>query len=424
VSRPVYVAEPLAAPPLPRGFLIQLALPALALSAAITVVSAYAPVLLSRLASPAVAGALIGAEGLFALLVPVLIGARSDRTRSRFGSRLPYLAIGAGLAALGLAAIALGDTLALVAAGLAVFYLGYFVAYAPYRALYPDCVGAAEQPRALGIQSALREVGLGAGLVGGGLIFAVWGPLPFLLGAALLLVVVGGFVLRVRDPALGESPELAPLDSMAARPGAWRASLAIVRRRADVRRLLAANALWELAQAALKSFAVLFLTVGLGRPASFAPIVFAVVAVSAIGAALLGARLSARFGLRPLVLVSVLVYGTGALLPAFSQGLAVAASVPLLAFAAALVMSLSFAWLSRLAVDEDHGLVSGLFGLSQGAGIVLGPLLAGAAVVLLEPSFSATEGYGAIFLVAGGAVLASLALALRVPDAPEVPAAA
>jgi len=75
-------------------------------------------------------------------------------------------------------------------------------------------------------------------------------------------------------------------------------------------------------------------------------------------------------------------------------------------------------------VDEDHGLVSGLFGLSQGAGIVLGPLLAGAAVVLLEPSFSATEGYGAIFLVAGGAVLASLALALRVPDAPEVPAAA
>ncbi len=416
MSGPAYVAEPLTTAPLPRGFLIQLALPALALSAAITVVSAYAPVRVSEFASPAVAGALIGAEGVFALVVPVLIGARSDRTRGRLGSRLPYLAAGAALAAAGLALVALAGTLVLVAAGLGIFYLGYFTAYSPYRALYPDCVRPWEQPRALGIQSALREVGLGAGLVAGGLIFALWAPLPFLLGAALLVAVVGVFVLRVRDPALGPNPELAPLDDMAARRGAWRASLSLVRRRPDVRRLLAANALWELAQAALKSFAVLSLTVGLGRPASFAPLVFAVVAVSAIGAALLGARLAARIGLRPLVLTAVLVYGAGALLPAFSQGTGVALAVPFLAFAAALVMSLSFAWLSRLAVDEDHGLVSGLYGLSQGAGIVLGPLLAGAAVALLEPSFAGTQGYAAVFVVAGGAVLASLALAARVPD--------
>ncbi len=65
---------------------------------------------------------------------------------------------------------------------------------------------------------------------------------------------------------------------------------------------------------------------------------------------------------------------------------------------------------------RDHGLVSGLYGLSQGAGIVLGPLLAGAAVALLEPSFAGTQGYAAVFVVAGGAVLASLALAARVPD--------
>jgi Na+/melibiose symporter-like transporter len=236
-------ALPLEAVALPRRFLLALALPALALSAAITLVSAYAPPLVAELASPAVAGALIGAEGLFALFVPVLVGSRSDRTRTRFGSRMPFLAVGAALAGAGLVLIALSGTLALVALGLAAFYLGYFTAYSPYRALYPDCVHPAEHGRALGLQSTLREIGLAVALVGGGLAFALWAPLPFLLGAALLLVVVGVFVTRVRDPALGPRPELGPIDAVAGRPGAWRASLALLRRRTDLRRLLAANAL-------------------------------------------------------------------------------------------------------------------------------------------------------------------------------------
>jgi len=364
-----------------------------------------------------VAGALIGGEGLFALIVPVLIGGRSDRTRTRFGSRMPYLAVGAAVAGAGLVLVALAGTLALVALGLALFYLGYFTAYSPYRALYPDCVHPGQHGRALGLQSTLREVGLALALVGGGLVFAVWAPLPFLLGAALLVGVVGVFVARVRDPALGARPELGPIDAMASRPGAWRASAALLGRRPDVRRLLAANALWELSQAALKSFVVLFLTVGLGRPATVAPLVFAVVAVSAIAAALVGGRLADRRGFRALVLPAVLVYGLGAVLAAVTQSVVLVVAVPFLAFAAALVMSLSFAWLARLAVEEDHGLVAGLYGLSQGAGIVLGPLLAGAAVALLDAPFASTQGYAAVFLVAAVAVLASLALAFRVPDA-------
>ncbi len=406
------VAEPL--PPPARGFLALLAVPGLALALAVTVVSAYAPPLVAELSSPAVAGALIGGEGLFALLVPVLVGSRSDRTRSRFGSRMPYLLAGGALAAVCLALLPFAPTLALVALALGGFYLGYFSYFSPYRALVPDCVHPAFHGRALGMQGTLREVGLGLGLVGGGLLFAVWAPLPFLAAAGVLAAVTGVFAATVRDPARGPTPELVPLEGgMGA--AAFPAALAVLRRRPDVRRLLAANALWELAQAALKSFAVLFIVDGLGRSAASASAIFALVAVAAVLAALAGGRLADRRGPRALVLPAAAVYGAGALLPAATQAPFVLLAVPVFAFAAALVATLSFAWLSRLTADEDHGLTSGLYGLSQGAGIVLGPLLAGLAVELLRPAFPGTDGYAAVFVVAGAAVLASLPLAARVP---------
>lgn len=406
-------------PPGPsRGFLVQLAFPGLALSLAITVVSAYAPTLIAELSSAGVAGAIIGAEGVFALLVPVLVGSRSDRTRTRLGSRMPFLAAGGLLAALALVAIPAARSLPVVGLALCLFYVGYFSAYAPYRALYPDCVSPVHQGRALGLQSTLREIGLGLALVGGGVLFAVDRSLPFVVAAIAVAVIMGTFVLRVRDPALGPSPELGPLDTMVRRPGAWAASLEIVRRRADVRRLLAANALWELAQAALKAFAVLFLVEGLGRSPAFASIVFAVVAVTAVAAALVGGKLADRRGFRALVLPAVVLYGLGALVLAATQSVVVIVAVPVLAFAAALVATLSFAWLSRLAAAEEHGVTAGLFGLSQGAGIVAGPVLAGLAVELGGPVFPGTDGYAAIFVVAGVAVLASFALVARVPDGP------
>ena len=399
-----------------RRFLIALAAPGLALSLAVTVVSAYGPSLLTELSSPGVAGAIIGAEGIFALVVPVLVGVRSDRTRSRFGSRMPFLAAGALLATTGLLILPAATTLLVAALALAVFYTGYFTMFAPYRALYPDCVRPALQGRALGLQSTSREVGLGLALVGGGLLFAAGQALPFVVAAMVVVVITTAFVARVRDPALGTTPELGPLDAMTRRSSAFRASLEIARRRADVRRLLAANALWEFAQAALKSFVVLFLTVGLGRSAGFASVVFAIVAVTAIAAALAGGRLADRRGYRSLVLPAIVVYGAGALTLGLTQSIVVLAAVPVLAFAAALVATLSFGWLSRLTTDEDHGLVAGLFGLSQGAGIVGGPVVAGLAVELTRPLLPATEGFAAIFLVVGVAVLASLVVLRRVPD--------
>ena len=403
-------------PPPQTRFLLLLGLPALALSVAITVVSAYAPPLVAELSSPAVAGLIIGAEGVFALIVPIAVGSRSDRTRSRWGSRLPYLVAGGGLAAVALALIPFAGSLPVIALGLCAFYLGYFAYYAPYRAMYPDCVDPRFTGRALGLQSTLREVGLGVALVGGSLVFALWQPLAFLIASGILVAGTAVFVARVRDPSRGTMPEHDPGPGDALRQGAWRDTIGVMRRRPDVRRLLVANALWEFAQAALKAFIVLFLTVGLGRSAAFGSIVFALVAVVAVAAALIGGRLVDQRGYRRLLVPATVIYGIGALAPALTQSPAVLLVVPLVAFGAALTMSLSYAWLASLMADEPHGLAAGLYGVSQGAGIVLGPAVAGVAVEVLRPAFEGTAGYAAVFVVAAAAVLLSLLFVARVPD--------
>ena len=78
-----------------RHRLALLGLPTLGLALAITVVSTYAPTVAHRFTtSNTVIGVLVGVGGRGALLLPVPIGAWSDRLRTRWGGRLPFVAAG------------------------------------------------------------------------------------------------------------------------------------------------------------------------------------------------------------------------------------------------------------------------------------------------------------------------------------------
>ena len=116
-----------------------LALPTLALALSITMVSTYlSTVTRSYTQDTTVIGVIVGGEGVMALWIPLIAGAWSDQARSRFGGRLPFLIAGALPAAIALALIGFVRSLGLVALVAGVFFAFYFVAYEPYRAMYPD----------------------------------------------------------------------------------------------------------------------------------------------------------------------------------------------------------------------------------------------------------------------------------------------
>jgi MFS family permease len=57
----------------------------------------------------------------------------------------------------------------------------------------------------------------------------------------------------------------------------------------------------------------------------------------------------------------------------------------------------------------DHGAITGIYSMSRGIGMTLGPLLGGVAIQSLGPTFfSTTAGYGAIWVVVSTAIFGSL----------------
>jgi MFS family permease len=387
-----------------RGFVALLGLPMLGVTLTVTIVAAYAPVLLEDLSGPAVIGLLIGLEGLFALIVPPLIGVWSDRIDTGIGSRLPFIVAATVIATAALVLLPLlAGSLVAIAVVLAAFFVGYHVYTAPYWALYPDLVPESIRGRSVGSMGFWRAIGMGAALVGGGLMLATWRPLPFVLAAAVLVAATAAFV-----------PRAARLERRSDHGAEDRRLLSSVRGLlggdARVRSVLAANALWEGAIGALRAFAVLFLTVGLGHSLELTSGVMALVAGTALVAAPLAGTLADRWGELRLLRIAVWVFGLGLLLPAVTTSPLLIVAVPAIAFAAVTVMTLPLSLFMGVLPGGQHGAAAGLFAMSRGVGLLLGPLLAGAAIAVLEPVFSATDGYAAMFPVASLAVLSTLPL--------------
>ena len=171
-----------------------LGVPTFALALAITTVSTYLPVIAEDFSdSSIVVGLLIGGEGLMALWLPLVIGSWSDALRPPIGRRLPFI-IGA-TPPLVAALVLLGfvNSIAAAAVVVALFFIGYFVAYEPYRALYPDLVESDIAGRAQASQAIFRGLGTFLALAGGGLLISISQPLPFLAAALVVAASLGTF---------------------------------------------------------------------------------------------------------------------------------------------------------------------------------------------------------------------------------------
>jgi maltose/moltooligosaccharide transporter len=391
--------------PAPRigRFLGALALPTFALALGISVLTTYAPLLLGEATSSAGAiGIAVGAEGAFALFLPLLVGSLSDRTQSRFGRRIPYALVGVPLLVAPLVILPFAHGYAETVALVSLFFVGYHVYYPPYQALFAELVPASHQGRAQGWQGVMRGLGLGVALVAGGLLLSVWTPLPFLLAAAAAVlatvVLVRGVRGRERQTPIAAVPSL---------PGPGVRTL--LRERADVRAFVAANALWELSFMGLKTFIVLFVVKGLGESVGTASAVIGVVAGAYVVAAFGAGRLADAVGVHRLMRIAVWIYGVGLLVGAGLGSLdTFLIGLPFIALAGAVVMTLPYGILVGITPPGAEGALSGLFGFSRALGAVLGPIVVGVAIDVLAPLFPSTNGYGAMWIAIGAPILLSL----------------
>ena len=147
----------------------------------------------------------------------------------------------------------------LAAIVMAVFFAAYFVAYEPYRALYPDLMDDEIAGRAQSSQAIFRGLGTFLALLGGGLLFSISAALPFLAAAIIVGASLTSFTLvGIRRRRRAEVRRDENVGDAAKRV------IDIVRGDKTMQAFLVANALWELALAALKTFVVLWATKTLG----------------------------------------------------------------------------------------------------------------------------------------------------------------
>lgn len=389
-----------------RGTLAILGFPTFGLALSITMVSTYLPKVARQFTtSTTVIGVIVGGEGLMALWVPLVAGTWSDGVRSRLGARLPFVLAGVPVIVVGLVLMAFVQSLATLALAAGVFFVGYFVAYGPYRALYPDLVEDQVTGRAQSIQALWRGAGTGIALVGGGVLLSIGRPVPFLFAATILLLVVGAFAaLLVRGELFG-----APSTSVHGIRRTVRELGRMLASEPRLRSFLVANALWELSLAALKTFVVLYITEGLGNSLSTASLIIGAGAVFVLISAGLSGKLADRFGKPRVMFIALIIYAPGLLLPFLSHApVLLAAILPVVAMGGGVVMTLPYAVLIPMMPEGQHGALTGFFSLTRGLGTVAGPLVVGIAIQVLRGPFSSTHGYQAMWLVCSAAIVLSI----------------
>src|ERR687888_2172963 len=171
-------------PTVRRTLFWTLGLGAFGLAFSITTTSVALPPILRHFApSGALIGLVLGSEGVFALMLSPVIGPWSDTFQTPMGRRRPFMLAALGPIAFCLAIVAFMPNIWTMTLIVLAFFFAYYVYEPPYRGLYPDVLHESMYGRSQGVQHVLRGIALGVALVGGGFLFKVWQPAPFLLAA-------------------------------------------------------------------------------------------------------------------------------------------------------------------------------------------------------------------------------------------------
>ena len=384
-----------------------LGLGAFGLAFSITTTAAYLPPLLHKFTnSGSLIGLVLGAEGLFALVVSPVIGPWSDSFQTPMGRRRPFML--AALGPIGFCLLLMPFMPNLWTACLLVlaFFFAYYVYEPPYRGLYPDLVPSTYLGRAQGVQHVFRGVALLLALVGGGLLLKVWSASPFVVAAFLTTASCGAVLLLVEEERGVQRRVFEGVHRYLSH--SWQ----ILRREPEIRRFLAANAAWEGTFAAARTFVVLYVIQGLGESKAISSAILGGVGAGYVIAALVATRLGDRFGLARVIFFASFIYGGGFIVAGFAQKWHVwyfGLIIPV-AFAGGLVMTLAWGLLFKLTPPEHRGAVSGLATTTKGIGLLLGAPLAGLAIDLARPYLTATHGYQVLWPLCGAGVLAAIPL--------------
>lgn len=344
----------------------------------------------------------VGLPGLFVVIGTPLVGVFSDRTRSRFGRRRPWLLFGSVLGLIGSAAIALTDGVAGLVVGWCIAYTGYGIVSSMLNTHLGDALPALQRGRVMGILGAITQIAPIAGItVAGGFVNNPIGL--FLLPAGIAFVGGLFFTIVMRDPQItGERP---PLNLAKVFQGFYFNP----RRYSNLAWVWISKAFVFLAISMSGLYGVYLLTSRLGLTAAQVGVLLAAIGLPGVGAGILGAvgsgYLSDKLKTRKPFLIfsavalgaSMVVTGTATSIPQYVIG--------------SLILALSIGCYGAvdqaLALDvlprdtDENGRFLAIIGIGSTLPQAIGPFIAGLVLAIGAGNYTVVYFVGAAIAVLG-----------------------
>ncbi len=381
-----------------------------------------------------------GIGSLMAVVWQPVVGAISDRTRSRWGRRRPFIVVGTVGDVIFLVGLALSGSYWLVVIFYFLLQTASNTAQGPYQGLMPDVVPVSQRGTASGYYGISNVVGLLAGTIGAGFILMHAGRLVAILTiCGLLLATMLPTVLLIPDRAQPISEQFTglrqALKATFSRPLQYPAFIWLM-----ASRLLILMGLVGVQSFVFFYFSNVFFEGNRHATIAASYTLLGLVVVSALVVALPAARASDRFGRRPFILVGGLLGAAGVLMLVFSnyellpprlvEPISDALKVPDLAAQATLVgiligigyglfFSVDWAFIQDVIPADEAGLFMGFSNIATAGSGIIARFVGG---FLLDPFnagpriFGLPGGFPVIFLVFSAWLLIGALLILKVPE--------
>jgi len=326
--------------------------------------------------SAVVAGFIMTLDNIAAFFIQPLIGVLSDRTRTRLGRRIPYILVGAPLAAIAFALIpvaVLGPQLTFFMVAIGLMLLAMAAFRTPLIALMPDITPSPFRSKANGIINLMGGVGA---LLATAVLYGFSIAAPFWVGAILLIVSALVVFWAIKEPNTSDAVSdeegrwWDTLKEVGAIPSEERRSLAL---------LLAAIFAWFVGYNAIETFFTSYGTFRLGVAESTASLLLGFFSLTFIIFSVPGGMLAERLGRRRTILGGLVALTLLLVLASFLPNVyAIGAILFLGGIAWAMININSLPMVVDIAPDDRLlGTYTGLYYISGTLAAIVGPILNG-----------------------------------------------
>jgi Na+/melibiose symporter-like transporter len=325
------------------------------------------------------------------------VGSRSDRTRTRFGRRKPWLMLGAPIAALFFMLVPfVRDNFVLIALALLGTNVGMALFRSPTIAYLGDLFKPQERSKANGVINLMGGLGGAAALFGGGALYKIGVPLPFIVGAGVMLLAVGVVLMAVKEPPL----ETEPATEHEQQPGVLD-NFRAVWRNADKSGLFLLGAIfcWFVGWNAMEAFFTLYARNVLGVSEGTGTQMLTAFAAMLILFAIPSGLIATKIGRKRTITIGLVGMILGLLV-----GFFIRSATPLLIVLAAmgacwaLVNINSLPMVYDLGDEKQIGAYTGLYYFASSAAAIVGPIAAGGLIDLAGRNYTVLWIFSAVFL--------------------------